>query len=133
MAVNYTIKKNVTQSVWKWVENVEKLFRIEAPIRIGRAPKAGSKVEKAAELLDVIDLTTGKREVVIAGTVIRDNLIETYPADGYVGKCFRAVQGPVAVGKRYKTYVLEEIEWSGEIPTPDAPASEPTKSTRGKK
>jgi hypothetical protein len=139
MAVQYTIKKNITKTVWKWVEGVEKVFRIEAPIRIGRAPKPGSAIEKPAELIDVIDLETGNKEVLIAGKVIRDNLIETYSDDAYVGRYFRAVQGPMRTGRKYKDYVLEEIEWTGEIPTPtpstSAPATPtpPTKPARGKK
>ena len=53
---------------------------------------------------------------------------------------FRAVQGPLKTGKKYKTYTLEEIEWTGEIPAPATPVPAPTnsdlpptKSTRGKK
>ena len=139
MAIKYTIQKNITANVWKWEIGVEKLFRVESAIRIGRAPKPGSTIVKAAELLDVIDLKTGKKEVLITGTVIRDNLIETYPNDGYVGKCFRAVQGPVKEGKKYKTYDLEEItvedspddSVSDPTPTPAEPA--PTATKRGKK
>jgi hypothetical protein len=144
MVVNYTIKRNVTQEVWKWEEGKSKLFRVDGPIRIGRAPKPGATITKAAELIDCTDLTTGRTEVLVAGKVVRDNLVENYDNDSYVGKFFRAVQGPIKEGKKYKTYTLEEIDWTGEVPVPATPTptpstsapatpTPPTKPSRGRK
>ena len=116
MAVNYVIKKNVTAEVWKWVEGVEKVFTVKGPIRMGRAPKPGATISTAAELLDVTDATDGKDKVIVLNKVLRDNLVEQYPGDTFVGKSFSVTMGPVPVGKKYKTMQVAEIELSAPEP-----------------
>lgn len=117
MAVNYIVKKSVTTTVWKWVENVEKRFRIDGPIRVGRAPKPGSAIDKPADLVDVTDLDTNTKQVLIVGAVFKANLVDTYPADSYIGKTFAAVQGPKPAGKKYCSFTLNEIEVQAEPAT----------------
>lgn len=125
MPVKYTVKQQITNNVWKWEEGKEKVFRIDKAIYVGRAPRPGSTISKAAELVDVTDVEDGQKKTLIVGQVIKDNLIERYPDDGYVGKTFRAVQGPVPTGKKYKTYDIAEVE-VGESPE----ETQPTKPAR---
>ena len=117
MPVNYVIKKNVTADSWKWVEGVEKVFTIKSAIRLGRAPKPGAAIATQAELIDVTDAADGKDKLIVLNKVLRDNLIEQYPVDGYIGKTFAATMGPVPTGKKYKSFQVTEVELET-APTP---------------
>jgi len=110
MSVNYVIKKNVTADVWKWVEGVEKVFTVKSAIRIGRAPKPGAAIQTAAELLDVVDVATGTPQVIVLNKVLRDNLVEQYPGDGFIGKTFAGIMGAIPTGKKYRAFKLSEVE-----------------------
>lgn len=115
----YTITALVTLPLWKWLDGVEKAFRVESAIVLGKAVKdrgpagadkgaKGAVEMEPAHVMNVIDLDTGELKQVITGTVLMGNLQENYPDDSYVGKCFISTQSKIE-GKRYKAYSLAEI------------------------
>jgi len=115
----YTVTKLVTLPLWKWQDGVEKAFRIETPIVLGKAVKdrgpagadkgtKGAVEMEPAHVCNVIDLETGELKQIITGTVLMGNLQENYPDGAYVGKCFISTQSKIE-GKRYKAYSLAEI------------------------
>lgn len=119
----YVVKALVTLPLWKWQDGVEKAFRIETPIVLGKAVKdrgpAGVKGEEKggpkgvqmepAHICNVTNLETGELMQIITGSVLKGNLEDNYPDQSYVGKCFISTQSKIE-GKRYKGYSLAEIE-----------------------
>lgn len=114
----YKLVKQLNNLLWKWEDGVEKVFRIDGPIRVGRAqtnPRNG--INKAPDILSVTDVTDGATKEILVGQVLKSTLTENYPDDGYIGKTFACLQGPPPDGKRYKTMVVNEVEV--EVPTTD--------------
>lgn len=112
----YKLVKQLNSGLWKWEDGVEKVFRIDGPIRVGRAqtnPRNG--INKAPDILSVTDVTDGATKEILVGQVLKSTLTENYPDDGYIGKTFACEQGPPPDGKRYKTMTVNEVE--AEVPT----------------
>ena len=113
------ILKTITVPLWKWADNEEKVFRIEEPIRIGKAMKATAdkdgkpgKEMEPAHVVRVTRLDVGMECEIIVGAVLMGNLEENYPNQSYVGKCFISQQTK-AEGKRYRNYSLAEVDIAG--------------------
>lgn len=104
--------------LWSWQDGEEKVFTVRGPIRKG-TPFRKSGIQTAPDLLDVTDLATGEDKTLLAGKVLVSTLTENFPDDGYVGRSFRAVQGPPPAGKRYKSMEVFEVTITG--PADDEP------------
>ena len=105
------VKNRVTVPLSKWVYDVPKYVKFEGAIFRGKEMKNtqnGAKMEPA-DLAFVVDLVTKMHVQIIVATVLRVNLKEAYPQDGYIGKCFMLVQKPKAANKRYSEYEITEI------------------------
>jgi len=69
----------------------------------------GVMVEKTVAVAHVTDLVTGEQGQIVVGSVLRGVLAENYANDSYVDKAFAIRKNDVA-GKRYKNYLVDEIE-----------------------
>jgi hypothetical protein len=126
----FKVKKAVVRPLFKWVNNIEKYFRMDSAIHqgaelSGQKPAADGTKREPAFLAFVTDMETGEEGQIILGKVLRSTLDEHYPNDAYVGLCF-AIEQVRDSKKDYNTYNLSEIE-PGETPTTpatldDAPA-----------
>lgn len=105
--------------LWMWEDGKEKIFTVLGPLRKG-APFRKSGISAAPDLLDVTDVETGEKKTLLAGKVLVSTLTENFPDDTYVGKTFRAVQGPVPPGKRYKSMEVYEVTLNGPVDDDDA-------------
>lgn len=71
------------------------------------------------DMIIVRDLLDGEvpsyveKQMVLA-TTLKNQILEAYPKDGYVGKCF-AIQKYKKEGKSYGSFNIVEIEWPMEI------------------
>jgi len=111
VAVAYNLKKTLGGSLWKWQDDVEKVFTIISPIRAGKAvsnPRSG--IAKAPDVMTVRDAEDGNEKDILVGAVLRSSLTESYPDDTYVGLTFACTQGAVKAGTRYKTMTVAEVE-----------------------
>ena len=115
----YKLVKQLNAGLWKWEDREEKVFRIDGPIRVGRAqtnPRNG--IAKAPDIMTVTDVADGHQKEILVGQVLKSTLTENYPDDSYIGKTFACVQGPPPDGKRYKTMTVNEVE--AEVPVTKA-------------
>jgi hypothetical protein len=120
-------KKLLTRPVLKWEVSKPKYLKIEASMHIGkeiksRSEKEGDKKKDPATIAHVIDLTTGEPAQIIVNAVLKSVLIDEYPGDAYVGKCFSITKQARQPGKQYDPFQIEEIE----DPTEVAPTSKET-------
>lgn len=118
--------RSVTRPVLKLEVNTEYYLKIEEVFRtevLTEEQRAKSKYPESESitLVNVTDLETGEAMQLVVRTVFSAELIEAYPGDAYVGKCF-AVKMSNADGKRYKVFSIQEIELE-----PEAPAEKPAK------
>ena len=84
--------------------------RILSKAEEGRAVENGT-IKQAARLIE-IESRTGQKRKLIANKVLERELASGYPDDGYVGKVFLIERLAPKAGKRYPTYLIEEIEWT---------------------
>ena len=110
-----TVGDVIGGGLWKWEDGTAKEFTIKSPIRKG-SPSARSGITTAPDIMDVVDLVDGGTKRVLVGKVLSSTLLENFPDDSYVGKNFRAVQGPPPDGKRYKSMTVQEIVIEGPLP-----------------
>jgi len=108
---NVKVVKAVTLPILKKADDQPIFVTITSPIILGKqmAAKEGEAAQEPAHLCNVINLETGEEMQMIANTVLRGSLDETYPKESYVNKSFKIVQMKVP-GKRYKNYSMFEIE-----------------------
>lgn len=83
--------------------------RIVAAAKEGRAIEGGM-IKQAARLLE-IEARSGEKRMLIANKVLERELESAYPEGGYVGRVFLINRQAPKAGKRYPTYLIEEIEW----------------------
>ena len=108
--------------MWKWEEGVAKVFTVKGEFRKG-APFKRTGITTAPDLLDVVDVETGRDEVILCQKVLVSTLLENFPDGGYVGRTFSATQGPVPEGKRYKSFEIHEVTLSDAAQEPAKKAS----------
>lgn len=110
--ISYKIVREVKSEVFKMEDNVEYLFKITGPIRIGVANTgaAALKREKRPDTVSVRDLENNKDGVIILGAALLSQFQEGYTDDGYVGRSFSIKCLGKLTGNRYKSYVVNEIE-----------------------
>ncbi len=94
-----------------YVKIMEKIFEGKAPkLKDGEKP---SDQKKAPMLFNVTNLETGEAMQLVAGAVVQSEIVDTYPKDGYVNKCFMITKGKkkdLSGGRGYFTYEIAEIE-----------------------
>ena len=83
--------------------------RITKPAHDGKAIEGGA-IKQVARLLE-IESRTGQKRFLIANKVLERELEEGYPKATYVGRVFLISRQAPKAGKRYPTYLIEEIEW----------------------
>jgi hypothetical protein len=89
-----------------------------------RKAKEGSPAEtmNPPDLCEIIELRSGQLGNMIVNAVIKSNLEEKYPEQGYVGRSFKISQiSTVSKGSRsYRTFEILEIKLkvAAEAPTP---------------
>lgn len=107
--------KNVTLPILKF-GSLPLYIKINEPMFLG---KIVDDKKEAPTMCRVTNLVDGSPAHLICGTVLRENLNENYPENGYVGKCFELKQS-APEGKRYKLYDITEIEIEADEPAPAA-------------
>ena len=110
----FDVVKLVTLPLLKWKLDTPIYVTCRGAIFTGKKIVTGDPkkdAEKPADLMNVVDATTGRECQIIVGEVLRANLAEHYPDDAYVGKSFMLEQTKIE-GKRYKGYSITEIKFS---------------------
>jgi len=123
-SIRFKTKKLLTRPVLKFIVDEPRYVKIESAIYLGKEMKVapGEKKKEPAHLADVIDLTNGELAQIIINAVPMSVLNESYPDNGYVGKCFSITRMSRQPGKDYDRFRVEEIE---------EPSSEDVKASQG--
>lgn len=102
--------RHVTLPVFsfKGTRGQPRYYRIDAPMYLG---KKFDDQKEAAHLLRVTDLLTGQLGLIVVPTVMRKELLASYPNDSYVGKSFELRVWRMA-GARYNHVGIVEVEMS---------------------
>jgi len=108
------IVKHVTMPTLKLMPDVPAYVKITDKIFEGKTqpPKDGEAAKKPPMIFNVINLETGEVCQMVAGTVVQREIIDNYPKDTYVDKCFMIIKGKKkGSGDRgYFTYEIAEIK-----------------------
>ncbi len=112
------IIKRITMPTLKLVPDTPVYVKITEKIFEGKTPKLkeGEKAEeqkKAPMLFNIVNLETGEAMQLVAGAVVQSEIVDNYPKDGYVNKCFMITKGKkkdLSGGRGYFTYEIAEIE-----------------------
>lgn len=114
--VNLKVKRRVAMPVLPFVEGMTIVCRIVDAIHKGKAIEENNRGAAKMEtpMVCTIMSLSGEMRTLIAGAVLHKELDEAYPADSYVGGWFHITRLPVKPGKRYSTFIINEIE----APTP---------------
>ena len=115
-ARTFTRKAQITFPVLKKADDIPIYVKITEPIFTGKEmqTKKGEDEMKPAQIARVVDLETGLVMEMICNAVLESTLNESFPDQGYVGKCFEITQHAKKEGKRYKTYSVWEINCNAE-------------------
>lgn len=111
--------KNVTLPLIK-LENKTAYY-----LRFDGAMHQGKTVDDKKEppiMAEVTNMETGEQGQIIMGQVLRENLNEVYPGDGYVGKIFEIVKTAPEGARKYSLWNIAEVEASDEAAPEKAPA-----------
>jgi hypothetical protein len=113
----------VTMPLLKMGEGDRVAVGIVSNIYAGReikSSRSGEQREKPADLMRVVNLITGELQTMIAAALIKSELTENYPNDGYAGKCFVIERGAKKTGgsRSYNTYNIREIKCPANIKLP---------------
>src|SRR5487761_605690 len=105
-------KKLLTVPVLKFKEGESRYVKITDAMHIGKPQKAkeGEKAKEPATLANCVNLEDGAICQIIVSAVVKSVLVEEYPNDGYVGKCFSITKQGRNPGKQYNQFDIEEIE-----------------------
>lgn len=112
------ILKRVTMPTMKLVPNVPAYVKILDKIFLAKEQKLkeGEKKEdqkKPPMIFNVVNLETGEAMQLVAGAVVQSEIVENYPDDSYVNKCFMIIKGKkkeLSGGRGYFTYEIAQIE-----------------------
>ena len=105
-------KRLLTVPVLKFKEGESRYVKITEAMHIGKPQKAkeGEKAKEPATLANCVNLEDGAVCQIIVSAVVKSVLVEEYPNDGYVGKCFSITKQGRNPGKQYNQFDIEEIE-----------------------
>lgn len=112
-APKFKRKKLLTRPVLKMLKDIPVYIRFEGKIYLGKEMKQKSgedKKKEPAHLADVVDLDSGELAQIIVNAVPMSVLMENYPDNDYVGKCFAITRQGRKEGKSYDPFLVEEIE-----------------------
>ncbi len=91
---------------------------------------ADGSFEKPADVAQVTDLDTGDVLVFLLPAVVKKNIVDAFPDNSYVGKCFYIKNmGKRKDGQRYNDFGIAEIDVEAETPTAEIVAD----SSKGRK
>ena len=111
---NFKVKAMVTLPTFKIQDNEAVVFIVDGAMYEGKKLKDDDKDKKPAFIMPVskVNPETGEtlKGQIVVGTVLRENLLEKYPDDGYVGRTFGILKYAAKDGKRYKEYQILELE-----------------------
>lgn len=89
------------------------LYRIELPVKYRAKSTEDGGTDRNIPVLRVTDLEVGVTGEVIPGKILLDTLLDQYPDDGYVGKCFEIIKKPSGRrgpgGREYNLFEVNEI------------------------
>ena len=108
-----TSSEQTTAPILRQIDGVPFYVEVKSAIRV-------SEQDPDMKIADVLNLETGKLQLLIINTVLGSELRGKYLRDGYVGKSF-AIR-PKPSGRNYKSYEIAELE----IDTTAAPCPEPS-------
>lgn len=103
--------KQVTYATFKVRAEEPRFFKFLGPIHVGNAStKAGSDGTpmKPANVALVTDMQSGEQGQIVVPAVLERILLDSYPGESYVGKCFEITKHQPAEGKRYSTFDVFE-------------------------
>lgn len=72
-------------------------------------PDPKKKNDKPATICECVDMQTGIHYLWLVGEVVKKNLEENYPDEGYIGLLFGVRKLPKRPGKRYHDYDIGEF------------------------
>lgn len=115
----FKAKKAITLSTLKFV--VDKPLHVlilgklhEGKARVGRSGNvkldSDGQPRRPPTLVEVLDMDTGEMAQIIAATIIKTELSEAYPNDGYVGLGFEITKQKRKEGREYDPYSIVEVE-----------------------
>ena len=112
------IIRRITMPTLKLVPDTPVYVKILEKIFEGKTPKLkeGEKEKdqkKAPMLFNIVNLETGEAMQLVAGAVVQSEIVDSYPKDAYVNKCFMITKGKkkdLSGGRGYFTYEIAEIE-----------------------
>jgi len=89
--------------------------KLMGAIYTGKPQKDAKEGDKPADLCNVVNLDTGEEMQIIVPAVLKSNLEEQYPKQGYVDKCFAITKGEqkdskAGGGRKYSEFTILEIE-----------------------
>ncbi|HMD55716.1 MAG TPA: hypothetical protein VKJ65_14310, partial [Phycisphaerae bacterium] len=118
----------LTLDVLKFVEGEARHVKITGAMFVGKEQKAEAdgKKREPATLAHCINLEDGLECQIIISAVVKSTLMDEYPNDGYVGRCFAITKKSRVAGKQYFPYGIEEIEDPAKpvaMPEPVKPAT----------
>lgn len=112
------VVKHVTLPTLKLVEGIAVYVKILDAIFKGKTqpPKDPKEAPKKPPMIfNVVNLEDGEQMQMVAGTVVEREILDNYPDDKYVGKCFMIEKGKKkgSGDRKYFTYSIAEIEDPG--------------------
>lgn len=111
------VVKHVTLPTLKLAEGTPVYVKILDAIFKGKVqpPKKDEAPKKPPSIFNVVNLEDGEQMQMVAGTVVEREILDNYPKDGYVGKCFMIEKGKKkgTGDRKYFTYSIAEIEDPG--------------------
>lgn len=102
--------KQITRSVIPQRDGQTVFVTVTGKPYEGKPLKEGKTDMAPATLMEVTDMETGELGLLIVNKVLAGQLDELYPKDAYIGHAFAITMKPKADGKRYKTFVVYELE-----------------------
>lgn len=72
--------------------------------------EAGQPVNEPPHIARVINLETGEHMQIIVNSVLKTEIEDKYPENGYIGVSFEIKKYKMTGGKRYATFQIAEIE-----------------------
>jgi hypothetical protein len=107
-----TVKKRVAMPVLPFRDDMTIIVRFIDAIHKGKeiTEGAGGKPKMAVAMVATVSSMTGEQRTLICGEVLQREMADAYPNDAYVGAWFMLTRLAAREGKKYATFVINEIE-----------------------
>jgi hypothetical protein len=107
----YVIKKRVTLPVLPFANGATIVCKFITAIHTGKQLKETQRGPKMGPAeIATVESVSGMQCTLICGEVLRNEIRENYPEDGYVGLWFHMHKIAPRGDRRYATYAITEIE-----------------------